>query len=165
MTPKVRLVHKASGRLRLRVAERREDCLWLNAAAERIAALPGVETVEIGVPTASLLVRHAAPEDIEPALRGLNIWSFEDGDPTEPPPLDVLTATFGSLNRELRQVSENRVDLQTLTFLLLVGLSIAQILRGRFMVPAASLLWYALELAMNDRSPSSDQKPSAPSSR
>ncbi|WP_201093690.1 hypothetical protein [Thiocystis minor] len=41
MTPKVRRVHKASGRLRLRVAERRGDRPWLNAIAERIAAIPG----------------------------------------------------------------------------------------------------------------------------
>ncbi|MCF7984063.1 MAG: hypothetical protein K9L70_06640 [Thiohalocapsa sp.] len=152
MMPGVMIVHRASGRLRLRVASRRADAAWLRATARRIAEVPGVLAVEMNVSTASFLVRHPISEDVEPALRDLDIWSFEYEDPARPPPLEVLSGTVAELNTYLRRISAHQADLQTLTFLLLIGLSIAQILRGKIMAPAASMLWYALELAALSRS-------------
>lgn len=157
MIPRVQLVHRARGRLRLRVPERRKDQAWLRHAAHRLETIRGVESVEIGLATASLLVRHLASEDIEPRVRALDIWSFDKEGQESPAALEQLSDAFGLLNQQLRGLTENRTDLQTLAFLLLVVFSIAQILRGKLMAPAVSMLWYAFELASRREDPRSGE--------
>lgn len=145
MTPAVHIVHRAAGRMRLRVAERRRDVAWLQMAAAQVAEVPGVESVEIGSETGSLLVRHGPDTDPEAALRAIDLWRFGESVALPPMPLDRLADAVGSLDRELRAIASENLDLRTLVFLSLLSLAIVQIWRGRFMAPAASLLWYALE--------------------
>jgi hypothetical protein len=148
MIPKVRVVHRTTGRLRVRVAERRKDADWLKTAAAQVAELPGVQSVEVGTQTGSLLLLHVPDQDPEPALRALGLWCFDDAPPPEEPPLQSLKEIASSLERELRGLTPGAPDLRTMLFLSLGALAMAQVARGQVMAPAVSLFWYALDLLM-----------------
>ncbi len=151
--PVAHVVHRASGRLRLRVPERRGDREWLAAAADRVSEMTGIAAVEIGPETGSLLVHHAIECDPEPALRGLSLWRVEAPARADSRPVERLMAVVSALDGELRELASERIDLRTILLLSLLGLAAIQIWRGQFMAPAASLLWYAIESVNRGRRP------------
>ncbi|WP_292431590.1 hypothetical protein, partial [Methylobacter sp.] len=65
------------------------------------------------------------------------------------PHVPIATLTSTGLNRfdeSLMELSQGLIDSRSLFLLILTGLAVRQIAKGRIMTPAASLLWGAIEL-------------------
>jgi hypothetical protein len=107
-------------------------------------AVDGVQRVEANPLTGGLLIMHDG--SLEPILAHASARSLFYVDPTEPagpPPAERLRRQLGELSRDLRQASDGAADLASLVFLVLLVAAIVQLLRGRMLAPAVTLLWYA----------------------
>lgn len=152
------VVHELGGRIRLRIPERRNDAAFFEMLAEYIGQTEAVDSVAVDALTASVLIHHQLPPN---ALKSRLTKEF--GLQLEPAPspskrhgLAPLGQGVHALDEGLRKTSDGAADLRTLLFILLVMLAIRQALRGQIMIPAAALLWNAMELVL--RSPSAPEQ-------
>lgn len=155
MTTTAWVVHRMAGRLRLRLPDRTGDAAFLTDLAESARRLPGVLAVRANPLATSVVIEHevADRETIDTLLRVLGLELVE-GEPPAEPPLRVLAAGLGELERGVRAVSGNAADLRTLGFLALAGAGLVQILRGHPLSAGSSLLWHAADL-LRELAPSS----------
>ena len=126
MIPSAEVVHRVNGRLRLRVAERRGDGPWFATTRKSLAAFPGVSRVTANPDTGTFLVRG---KDL--ALRRIPEIAEDRG----------WFALAGPAAPRL-PAGDALAGLAPVFF----GLAVLQAARGQIMVPALSLLWYALEI-------------------
>lgn len=126
MIPAAELVHRIDGRLRLRVPERRGDEAWFADTRKALAGFPGVLRVTANPGTGSFLIRG---KDL--ALRRIPEIAEDRG-----------WFTLAEPQRHEKPASDALAGLAPVFF----GLAVLQAARGQIMVPALSLLWYALEI-------------------
>ena len=147
-------------RVRLKIPDKRGDFRYFNQIADSFADCLGITQLQLNPPAASILICHRTDIPFE------NIAEFaetnglfyleekpEDYEAVVIPNLPLATLTSVGLNRldaSLLNFSQGRIDTRSLLFLSLVGLGIHQITRGNIMAPAASLLWYALEVVKQE---------------
>lgn len=150
--PPVRIVHTSPGRLRLRVADRRHDIGYFKTVAARLAACPGVISVEANALSGSVLIRH---ETVDQAIleRGLAQGIFKvDARPSAAvhrAPSERWLSAVIAVNRRFVDASEGRGDIGTLIAAMFIILAAIQAARGQIAMPAIGALWYALNaLAM-----------------
>lgn len=153
--------HRLPGRVRLKLPGLKHDAAALGEVAEGLRRAPGVEAVESNPLVGSLLLRHGGEWE------GLARWAEAQGlfRVVEPAPLGVhgrLRAGVDGVTRGLSAVTGEAVDLREWLTLGLIGLAIQQAIEGNVMVPAASLLWYALNAARMAETPDSGAIPPAP---
>jgi hypothetical protein len=128
----------------------RNDPDYFSRLKEYLSPLPGVEKVEANPLTGSVLVLHSldlkSVDDFKPMsdyseMSGLfkvvvpetNSVSLAQG----------LADAFAGLNEKVKGATAGTVDIPTLAFLGLLGVSIFQIGEGVVTVPAVTALWYA----------------------
>jgi len=143
------LTHRIDGRARIKLPERRGDAPHFAKVAEELRALPGVVDVQANALTGGLLVLHEGP--LEPILtqaRSKRLFEVNANQPAAPPVAERLRRQLGKLSGELRQDTGGESDLASLIFLVLMVGAIIQLLRGNFLAPAVSLLWYALSAVL-----------------
>lgn len=126
--------------------DKRRDADWLSETASRLEQVPGVEQVEVSAVSGSLLIRHHAGAELKERLVESGLFRIIDRPFSSPPIIDRVTDSIDRSNRVLERRTGGRVNLQTLLILVLIGLAIVQTLRGRFMMPAVSLLLFAAQL-------------------
>lgn len=142
--PRAELAHRAPGRLRLRVHERRGDERFFAALGEWLATLPDVVEVRVSARTASVLVIH------DPAARGVlaRIVAGRRVEVVEPPmasPMLRLRELIDAGDARLGAATRGAASLGSVGFVALVVAGIVQALDGR-LLPAGLTLWkYALE--------------------
>jgi hypothetical protein len=160
MPPLAHAVHRARGRLRLRVPGLRYDRDFFAGLCERLQALPGVAEVVANPDTAGVLIFLDPGSDLDPlALIGESgLLDLVDEAPILSPSLTGIRRATDRLDRVLAGATSGLGDLRTLTFALLVALALRQAVRGEVLAPAASLLWYAFDL-MRFARPGSDDGP------
>jgi hypothetical protein len=147
VTTAAHLVHRAQGRVRLRIPERRHDASWLADLEDRLRDLPGITEVSANPRTAGVLVLFdpAAVPDPIPRIEATGLLQV-----VAPPPLSPTLAGLrrvaARLDDSLGERSGGSVDLRTLSVISLLVLALYQAMRGRLLAPAVSLLWYAFEL-------------------
>jgi hypothetical protein len=126
MIPSAEIVHRINGRLRLRVPERRGDDVWFADTRRALAGFPGVLRVAANSDTGSFLIRG---KDL--ALRRIPEIAEDRG-----------WFMLSDSHRHRKPASDALAGLAPVFF----GLAVLQAARGQIMVPALSLLWYALEI-------------------
>ena len=122
----------------------------LDRLAEALAAVAGIEAVEIRPHTGSLIIRHG--QDFDPASEavlaaGLRIVPS----PESGPPLDPIQETIRQLARAeetLSRLTGGRADLWNIAFVALLAGGVAQLARGRIAGPAVTLFSQAATIAM-----------------
>jgi Heavy metal associated domain 2 len=147
--PQARLCHFASGRLRVKIPDKRRDEAFFGTVKERLSSWASIERVEVNPLTASVLVQFSNL----PALFADNALKndlFEvDLDVLsalgEPPQAltDHAAASLHKADHAIRRWTAGAGDLRSAVFVFLVGAGLVQILRGNVAAPAATLLWYA----------------------
>lgn len=146
MNDKAYLVHKAPGRLRLRVPEMRGEIPFFRELVARISQLEHVESVRANPDTGGVLILHrrdAQQALLERVAAAVNLTEEE----YVPPSAFSRAATgLAKLDEVIARETRGGSSLSSVMFLVLVGMAIAQIARGQVMAPASSLLWYALDL-------------------
>ncbi|MEO5336527.1 MAG: hypothetical protein H7841_06500 [Magnetospirillum sp. WYHS-4] len=146
------LCHRALGRTRVRIPERRRDSDYFERVARVLAACPGIEAVEANALTASLLVSHAGDvEALARLARDRDLFDLRSG----PIPAKTLTDSVGkggaAVSRALGQWTGGQADLAVVAFLFFVTLGVAQVFRGRVAIPAITAFWYAASVVLMSR--------------
>ena len=150
-TPRAHIVHRLSDRLRLKIVEKRRDAAWFDEVAASLEQIPGVIQVESRPLSGSFLIRHEPDDLLEQRLRQSGLFQFSDPTPPSAPVLDTLTDVVSRSDQALERRTGGRTNLRSLLILVLVALAILQTLRGRILVPAASLVIFAAQLALTAR--------------
>jgi hypothetical protein len=144
------LAHRAPGRLRLRIPERRGDADYFRRVAEALAGHAGVSAVEVSAVTAGVLVRHAGSLSVAEVSRCGRVAGLFDLDPglaAGVPAVRQVAAQLRAIDVALRGASRNEADVRSLVFVGMLGLAAVQLLRGHVLGPATTLLWQAFQLA------------------
>ena len=148
MPPEAIVVHRLPGRLRLRLAELRNDPEALARVAALLQAIPRMQAVESNALTGSLLLRYEGPEaEILQAAAAEGDIRLMPAEPAKPDLRGRLDEGMRNLSRGLQTVTGGEVDLNGLLVVGLTLLAIQQAIEGNVMVPAAALLWNAYQAA------------------
>lgn len=138
------------GRLRAGLDHPLPDREALAALADRLAAVPGVEEIEIRPQSGSIVIRHRGDfDDVVGALRraGLPIEIPEHS----PEPRDPIQATLQRValaDAAVQRLSGGRADVWSLGFSLLMLTGLIQLARGQIAGPALTVFGQAASLAM-----------------
>ena len=146
--PPARIGHLTSGRLRIKIPDRRRDEAFFRTVAARLASWHSVERVEVNPLTASVLVHFS---DLAALLaenaekNDLFAVALDDPAITAPPPslTEQAAEGFAAADRAMRRWTAGTADLRGSVFLLLLAGGIYQLLRGNIAAPATTLLRYA----------------------
>jgi hypothetical protein len=154
---KAHICHLIPGRVRLRIPSRHGDSNYFTLLHKKLAALDGVQLVVVNPSTSSLLIRHSlAVNRLIEYAKAKNLFEVTPDRPSAPVS-DIISGHARSVEQHLRALSFGRLDLSSLGFLVFLCLAIMQIIRGQFLAPATTLLWYAIEaLAMEGRKEDKD---------
>jgi hypothetical protein len=138
------LLHRSSGRLRVRAGSLKGRPEALEALATAVAELPDVRRVATNPATGSVLILHDAA-DSGPLLARL--YQFEVFRRAQAPNLSVaLASRFAEAGNVFEHAVGVPFDLRAFGVVALLGMAVAQVARGNLTVPATTALWYALQL-------------------
>jgi Heavy metal associated domain 2 len=147
--PQAHLCHFASGRLRVKIPEKRRDEAFFDTVKERLSSWDSVQRVEVNPLTASVLVEFSnlAALFVDNSLKNdlfevdLDVLSALG----EPPRAltDHAAASLHKADEAIRRWTVGAGDLRSAVFVFLVGAGLVQMLRGNIAAPAATLFWYA----------------------
>lgn len=149
------VVHELFGRLRLRIPEKRKDAAYFAGLAERLSECPGVTRVESNALTGSVLLLHAeetSATDVARYAEQTALFSVKRLSATPTRTLGQEAAKgLDAFGRGLASASGGTVDLQSVFFLMLLGLAAFQAKRGLVLPPAVSLFWEAIRVVGADK--------------
>lgn len=147
--PQARVCHFASGRLRVKIPEKRRDEAFFGTVRECLSSWDSIERVEVNPLTASVLVQFSnlAALFTDNALKNdLFEVDFDVLSALGEPPqalTDHATAGLHKADETIRRWTAGAADLRSAVFVFLVGTGLVQVLRGNIAAPAATLFWYA----------------------
>lgn len=156
MHPQAYIVHQTRSRVRLRLAEKRNDPDFFEEISDRLAAIPGIAGFQTRSTTGCIILQHPEQpwDELEPELRELGLFEITDLPETRGTALDSLQSGLSRINQIVAAGSEGRLDLRTLAYLGLMTVTITQAIRGQLLGPSIPLLFNAMSLI--DRLSSSD---------
>lgn len=146
MNHKAYLVHKAPGRLRLRVPELRGEVPFFRELVARISPLEDVAAVQANPDTGGILILHRRDTQRAVLDRVASVVNLTEEEYVPPSAFSRAVTGLGKLDEVIARETRGGSSLSSVIFLVLVGMAIAQIARGQVMAPASSLIWYALDL-------------------
>jgi hypothetical protein len=150
MSPKAKISHQTSSRLRLRIPAKRRDAAYFSALQEELSHCPGVLKVELNPLTGSVLVHHrsAAQALVDYAEERQLFSAGTEENPKAPPnPIsDRLSRQFAKVNQSLGDLTRGEIGLSDVALLSLIGLGLFQIFKKKILPEAVTLLWYATSL-------------------
>ncbi len=147
--PEARVAHLTTGRLRVKIPEKRGDEGFFRSVAERLGGWDSIERVEVNPRTASVLVHfpELAALFAENALKNdLFAVSYDDLLADNEPAGSVTewaTQRVAEADAAVKRWTTGRADIRAAVFLFLVGSGLIQLMRGNISAPAATLFWYA----------------------
>ncbi len=149
MLPEARIVHRMSGRMRVRVPSRRGDAAYFANVEETLRVAPGVEQVRADSLTGGVLILHRAdPVALVAYAAQRGLFAAKEDDPKKAGRTvvhDAVGAPFASLSGRIRNFTGNAADLSGLAVLALLSVGVYQIARGNFGAPAwYTAFWYAM---------------------
>src|SRR5258707_14757814 len=151
--PAGRVCHLTTGRLRVKIPEKRRDEAFFTNLAQRLASWDSIEKVEVNPLTASVLVHFSDLGALfaESAMRNdLFTVDFDQLEAEDGKPRQALTEWakqgWADADKALRRWSGGNADIRSTAFLALVLGGILQLFRGQIAPPAATLLWDAGEI-------------------
>jgi len=157
------LIHQIPGRVRLRIASRKNQSDYFAGLSAAFQSCPGVELCRFKVETGSLLIQYAPDitswDEICEYAEDHDLFVCSDVGPealaeelkkaARPLPSVAQIAAEGLVfvDDTLSSVTKGLVDLRSIYLLTHVGFGVREYARGHIMSPAFTLLWRALELA------------------
>ena len=151
--PVGRVCHLTTGRLRVKIPEKRRDEAFFKTLEQRLVSWDSIERVGVNPLTASVLVHFSdlgalfAENAMRNDLFTVDLDAFEA---EHAKPRQALTEwakqRWADADKSLRRWSDGRADIRSAALLALVAGSIFQLFRGQIAPPAATLLWDAGEV-------------------
>jgi hypothetical protein len=157
--PQARVCHLTSGRLRLKIPEKRGDDGFFGTVRERLSGWDAVQAVAVNPLTGSVLVHFADPAALvaENAQKNdLFAVAYEEMTEAEveAPLIERAARGFAAADAAVRRWTAGGADLRGSLFVALLAGGLYQLARGNIAAPAATLLWYAGEmLHLRDTAP------------
>jgi len=167
-TAAIKIMHAIPGRIRVKVAQLRENPTLAAQIQEHLALVPGVQKIEANTRTSSLILSYEAaalssPEGFrafaepltalfpELTLPDFEAWqSLSTGEVAGAAALPavggMIRSFFGDVNATIDQATAGGIDLKVLVPLLLFGLGIRSLITSEKLVSPAwyDFLWFAL---------------------
>jgi hypothetical protein len=160
----IKIVHAIPGRLRLKVADVRENPTLASELRQRLTSLPGVRTVEVNPRTGSVLILYEAEtfastealselaKPLTELFPGVEInemqsWlSSANGSGSAPAVTQGIASFFAGLNKNIEAATGSVVDLRILLplGLFILGLRSLLITDKRPLPTWYDLFWFAL---------------------
>jgi hypothetical protein len=141
MQSSARIVHRTAGRLRLRIPERRKDTPFFVSLYEELRQIPEVSEVVINPMTGSLLLLY--PEDsshsVLLALEQIGLLAKKGKDQEK-------QVVFGPILRVFSGTTKGATPVRTVLLVIVIGLAVHQVRRGKLLAPVLTVLWYAYDL-------------------
>jgi hypothetical protein len=144
-----RLRHRIPGRTRIRLQAPLPGPDRLDALADQLSALPGVQTVDINPATGSILLHHEPARDPLAAAEEAELIKILPA--LEPEPFDPtgeILRRIGQIDALVDRASGGRLDAMEVTIAGLVFGGLMQMARGKVAGPALTLFGQAVTLAM-----------------
>ena len=138
--------HAIPGRMRLKVPSRRGDEGYFADVARKLSKVREVRRSEVNAATASVLIEYdpGAAEDTGRLLEIGRQLGLDEVIAGAPPVLEDLQHRSAGVRREVGSfLGSTGLDLNASVFLVLLGLSVIQVMRGQILAPAVTLAWYA----------------------
>lgn len=144
MQPFAQLVHQMNGRVRLRIPARKGDHSYFAQLESRLAAHKDVAAVEVNPLTGSVLIRHRgnAMTVIAYATQQ-QLFTLTPTSEAANVALHTVSDGLDQLDDAVKRTTRGAFDLNELLFVMLLGISFVQLLRGKIFGPATSILSYA----------------------
>ena len=144
------VVHAMPGRVRIRIPNKRGDSLYFADLQANLLQCDEVRAVQTNYRVASVLVDCVAAGDFDSIAdyareQGLFALEGELAVSLQTVP-EIFSANLNAVNRVLGTFTKSHLDMESIFFLLFVGLGFRQLLRGGIMQPAIPLLWTAVEI-------------------
>jgi hypothetical protein len=128
----------------------KNDRDYFSRLKEFLSPLPGIEKVEANPLTGSILVLHNIDLKSVDDLKPMADYSEMSGlfkivlpETNARPLAQEVAASFAAVNEKVKAATSGTLDIPTLAFVGLMGVSIVQISQGVVAVPAITALWYA----------------------
>jgi hypothetical protein len=140
--------HSLPSRLRIRVPSKTGDVDYFARVYSSLGKLPGVNEVRVNHVTGSILLLHddISLQQLREHAAAEQLFTLEQQSLPNPTVVERFAAGLNGLDRGLRGVTANNVDVRTVVLAGLAGMAVRQIQQGQVMVPAVSLLWYAYQM-------------------
>jgi hypothetical protein len=179
----IKIVHAIPGRIRLRIPQIREDPEYGDGVRERLLALPGIRTVAVSPPSASVVVTYDDATSLPALVPGVSevlqavvlpgterreIESMLRGSPNGSTPsskslADQIVGFFGTVDAGVGQVTAGSVDLRILLPLSLFALGLGRLItQSSTPVPTwFDFIWFSFGtfMALNVTAGSAGQAP------
>ena len=137
MPPEADIVHQTSGRLRIRIAEKKADPYYFLAIREKFSKLSGFETLVANSRTGSILFigKHIDADAIFRFARDNHLFTLHVSSDGKLPLSVRVVRPIGEFNRLLNRFTRGEIDLTGCIFLVLLVSGVFQILRGNMSAP------------------------------
>ncbi len=154
---KAYLVHRAPGRMRFRIPERRHDAAFFAEIQTRLGKCTNVRDAQVNPLTSGILVHFTGTLDAliaQAHASGLpTLLEFEMSPPPLSPLADRLREQASRLDEAVKHYTGGETDARSLALLGLLAAGIMQFARGEFLGPSVPLLWYASQVAAGTPAP------------
>jgi hypothetical protein len=146
--PQARVCHFTTGRLRVKIPEKRRDDAFFEIVKQRLATWDSIERVEVNPLTASVLVQFSdvgrlfAENASRNDLFALNYDALE-ADFETPALTEWAKRRWSDADLTVRRWTSGAADLRGAVLVTLLVAGSYQLFRGNIAAPAATLLWYA----------------------
>jgi hypothetical protein len=160
--PRGRVCHLTTGRLRVKIPEKRNDPAFFDRVEERLCSWNSVDRVETNPLTGSVLVFFSDLAQLFFDHQSSNdLFSIDPDDfVAETAGLaEHAVGFFECADKRVQDWTGGAANLRTAIFLSLLLGGVYQVLRGNIAAPGATLLWYAgSALRLWDHAPSAQRK-------
>jgi hypothetical protein len=145
MIPRGEVCHRISGRVRLRIGERRGDAAYFERVSRALRRSAGVTHCQANPITGTVLIEHAGPlEQVLGVAQTQKLFCVDRSEPGLVPGRVRAAQGLERIDAELQHWTKGEADLRTLALAALIGLGVMQLIRGNVLAPAVTLFWYAL---------------------
>lgn len=151
------VIHAVPGRARIKIPGKRGDGAFFATLETGLLACPAVQTVQVNAHAASVLITHPPHSPLKSIAdyarqHGLFGLHAEAAQPL-PSATEIFLARlkqtdqmFKEVDQRLAAGSGGRLDLQSIFFLLFLGLGLQRLWHSRRLKPEVPLLWHIVEL-------------------
>ncbi len=144
------VTHALQGRLRLKIPAKRGDGFYFASLESDLSKCPGVESVTINPRAASALIKFwggGGMAVLNQYARKHKLFTIKPDKNAELKTLNQFVYTqVKQVDEVITLLTRGHLDMQSIFFLLFLGLGLQQLWRGQIMQPAIPMLWRALEI-------------------
>lgn len=147
MLPVAHVSHELTGRVRIRIPERKGDEDYLARVGQALSKAEGVIAIEVNPLTGSLLIRHrSTTAELLRFAQTQQLFALEAPNTDQERLLHLAAEGVEKLEDLVHRVTQGQTSLAEVLFVSLVGLAGLQALRGHALGPSTALLSYAAGL-------------------